>query len=178
MELLLTYYGDPVLRKKCLPVEKIDDEVKKLVNDMVDTMEAHNGIGIAAPQVGSSLRIFITYVPIEDEEGEVSPGTMRVFINPEIIEYSEEQTEMQEGCLSIPTVTGTVARPCKVQVKALDLEGNEFVGEFSGLEAHCVLHENDHINGVLFVDRVRGKERKMLAKKLRKVKEDYYLKRK
>ncbi len=178
MELPLSYYGDPVLRKKCQPVDEITDEIKKLVEDMVDTMEANNGIGLAAPQVGLEHRIFITYVPLQDEEGEYGTGQLRVFINPEIIEFSEEQTEMNEGCLSIPTVHGEVVRPFRVKVQALNLEGNEFVEEFTGLEAHCVLHENDHINGVLFVDRIRGKERKALDAQLRKVKNDYYSRRK
>lgn len=174
MELPLNYYGDPVLRKKCKPVEEITEEIKKLVDDMVDTMEANNGIGLAASQVGFLLRIFVTYVPIQDEEGEYGQGKLRVFINPEIIEFSDETTEMSEGCLSIPTVTGNVTRPYRVKIKALDVEGNEFTEEFQGLESHCVLHENDHINGVLFIDRIRGKERKNLDRQLRKVKEEYY----
>lgn len=174
MELPLSYYGDPVLRKKCKPVDEINDEIKKLIEDMVDTMEANNGIGLAAPQIGLDLRIFVTYVPKEEENGEFGPGILRVFINPEILEYSEEKTQLTEGCLSIPTVHGSVVRPFKVKVRALDKEGNEFTEEFEGLEAHCVLHENDHINGVLFVDRIRGKERKTLEPQLRKVKEQYY----
>lgn len=175
MELALTYYGNPVLRKKCLPVGKITDEIKKLVDDMVDTMEAHNGIGLAAPQVGISMRIFVTCVPVEDEDGEYEPGELRVFINPEILEVSEEISEISEGCLSIPTVRGFVERPYRVKVRATNLQGNLFTGEFVGLEAHCVLHENDHINGVLFIDRMRGKERKALDGALRKVKEKYFL---
>lgn len=180
MELPLTYYGDPILRKKCQPVEKITDEIKKLVADMVDTMEAANGIGLAAPQIGRSLRVFVTCVPIEDEsaEGEYLQGELRVFINPEILEVSEEMSEISEGCLSIPTINGYVERPYSIKVKAMDLEGNPFVMEAFGLDAHCILHENDHINGVLFIDRIRGKERKAIEDKLRKVKETYYLRHK
>lgn len=174
MELPLSYYGDPVLRKKCKRVEVINDEIKKLIEDMVDTMEANNGIGLAAPQIGQDLRIFVTLVPLQDETGDYAPGELRVFINPEILEYSEEKTEMTEGCLSIPTVYGTVIRPYRVKVKAQDINGNEFTEEFSGLEAHAVLHENDHVNGVLFIDRIRGKERKALEAQLRKVKDQYY----
>jgi peptide deformylase len=176
MELLLTYYGDPVLRKKCQPVGEITDEIKKLVEDMIDTMEANDGIGLAAPQVGKLLRIFITYVPLEDDEAEGGyiDGKLRVFINPEILEFSEEKIEMVEGCLSIPTIKGDVVRPYRVKIKFMDLEGNTQVEEFTDLEAHCVLHENDHINGVLFIDRIRGKERKLLDTQLRKVKEQYY----
>ncbi|MEC7839423.1 MAG: peptide deformylase [Chlamydiota bacterium] len=178
MKLPLSYYGDPVLRKKGEPVMEITDEIKKFVEDMIETMEAENGIGLAAPQVGRSLRIFITHVPTLHEDNEVDSGTLRVFINPEILEFSEEQTVISEGCLSIPSITGDVIRPYRVKVKALDLEGNEFIEEFTGLESHCVLHENDHINGVLFIDRVKGKERKKLDPLLRKVKESYFLQKK
>lgn len=176
MKLPLTYYGDPVLRKKCLPVDEITDEIRQLVNDMIETMEANNGIGLAASQVGQLVRIFVTQVPFQNESGDYDDGTLRVFINPEVIEFSDEKSELSEGCLSIPKVTGTVVRPNYVKIKAMDVEGNEFTEEFYGLESHCVLHENDHINGVLFVDRIRGKERKALDPLLRKVREEYYVK--
>jgi len=175
MKLPLSYYGDPVLRKKGEPVLEITSEIKKIVEDMIETMEANNGIGIAAPQVGHSLRIFITHVPTLQDDDEVDSGVLRIFINPEILEVSDEMTTISEGCLSIPDIHGKVARPFKVKVKALGIDGNEFIEEFEGLESHCVLHENDHINGVLFVDRVKGKERNQLDPLLRKVKDQYFL---
>lgn len=178
MELPLTYYGDPVLRKRGEVVQEITKEIDKLIEDMIDTMEANNGAGIAAPQVGRSLRIFVTCCSYYDENGELVPGTLRVFINPEILEVSDQYSQMTEGCLSIPTIHADVIRPANVKVKALDRDGKEFIGEYSGLEAHCVLHENDHINGVLFIDRIKSKEKKTLDTKLRKVKEQYYLRQK
>jgi len=172
MELNLSYFGDPVLRKKGISVTVIDDEIKSLVADMIDTMKKHDGIGLAAPQIGKSLRLFITCVPEKDEDGEYSEGEgiLRVFINPEILEYSEETTILNEGCLSIPNIHGDVERPYHVRVKAKDLNGSEFIIDAYDLEAHCILHENDHINGVLFIDRIRGKERQQLDPQLKRLK--------
>jgi peptide deformylase len=173
MKLSLAYYGDPILRKKGSPVVEINDEIRQLVADMIETMEANNGIGLAAPQVHRSLALFITSVPLEGPDDTSIPGTLRVFINPKIISYSKEQWECSEGCLSIPLLYGSVNRPLKVTVQATDLDGREFIQEFEGLEAHAVMHENDHINGVLFIDRIRGKERKELEPQLREVKKKY-----
>lgn len=174
MKLPLTYYGDPILRKKCSPVIEIDDDIKTLVADMIETMESSNGIGIAAPQVGRSLRIFITHVSYENDDGELIEKPLKIFINPEILDFSIDKSIMSEGCLSIPKLHGDVTRPSTVKIKATDLENREFIEEFQGLDAHCVLHENDHINGVLFIDRMDKKERKEIEKKLRQVKQDYY----
>jgi len=178
MPLNLRYYGDPVLRKKCSSVMEITPDIRQLVTDMIETMKENNGIGLAAPQVGISLRVFITQVPKEGEDGEWVDGDLRVYINPEIVEYSEEKSCYTEACLSIPGVNADVERPLCVKTKAQDIEGNTFTTETFGLEAHCVLHENDHINGVLFIDRVRGKVRKLLDSKLKKVKQEYYLQQK
>jgi len=174
MELKLSYYGDPVLRKKGVPVSNFDDALKTLVVDMIDTMKKHDGIGLAAPQVGKSLRVFITYVPEKNDEGEYEEGTeiLKIYINPEILEYSQETDILNEGCLSIPNIHGDVERPCYVKVKAFDLEGNPFITDAYELEAHCILHENDHINGVLFIDRVRGKERQKLEPLLKRLKQN------
>lgn len=176
MKLPLAYYGDPILRKKCEPIGEITDEIRQLVSDMVETMEANNGIGLAAPQVSRLLRLFIMCIPSEDEEGNTVPGVLRVFINPEIVEYSDEESACSEGCLSIPKLYGEVSRPHRVRVRAMDLEGNIFEDEFEALDSHCVLHENDHINGVLFIDRIHGKERKEMEGKLREIKKTFYKK--
>ncbi|MCB1111053.1 MAG: peptide deformylase [Chlamydiia bacterium] len=175
MKLPLAYYGHPILRKKASPVEEINEEIKQLVEDMIETMVASNGIGIAAPQVKRSLRIFITQCPIPGEDEEWVEGTLRVYINPEIISISDEGTVMEEGCLSIPKVHGDVARPYRTVVRALDIDGNPFEIEVTGLESHCVLHENDHINGVLFIDRMEKTARQELEPELRNVKKEYYL---
>src|ERR1700733_734328 len=157
MKLPLAYYGDPILRKKTVPVLELNEEIRQLVADMVETMRASNGVGLAAPQIHRSLSIFITCVPQEQPDGKWIPGKLRVFINPKILSVTKETEVHSEGCLSIPKIYGEVERPFKVTVRATDLNGYTFEEEFSGLEACCVLHENDHINGVLFVDRIYGK---------------------
>lgn len=135
--------GDDILRKNSRKVDEINDRIVTLVKDMIDTMYEANGVGLAAPQVGILKRIFV--IDVYDGEG------ARIFINPEIIETSGEQVD-SEGCLSIPGEEGEVKRPSKVSIKALDLEGKEFTLEAEGLLARAICHENDHLNGVLFVD--------------------------
>lgn len=173
MKLDLAYYGNPILRKKCQPVSEINDEIRQLVEDMVETLVEHNGIGLAAPQVNKDLRLFITAVPNELPDGNWEQGELIVFINPEIISYSEEQEIRQEGCLSIPKLYGDVIRPSEILIRATDINGNEFEREFSGLQARCCMHENDHINGVLYIDRIKGKERQLLETKLREIKKKF-----
>ena len=173
MKLPLAYYGNPILRKKGAPIESINDEIRQLVKDMIDTIIEHNGIGLAAPQVHRSLALFITSVPVEQPDGNWLPGELRVFINPKILSIAEEKSTRSEGCLSLPTIYAEVNRPVKIRIRATDLEGNDFEEEFSDLAARCIMHENDHINGVLFVDRVQGKERKELEPKLKEIKKKY-----
>lgn len=174
MKLPLAYFGNPILRKKCERVDEITPEIRQLVNDMEETMIVHDGIGLAAPQVHRSLAIFITCVPIQDDENpQGQPGKLRVFINPKILEYSDEQWIRGEGCLSIPGIYGPVIRPMHIKVEALDLDGKLFVEDFSGLQARAIMHENDHINGVLFIDRVRGKERQEMEQPLKDLKKKF-----
>lgn len=143
----LRFEGDPLLRKKSREVNSIDDRIKTLVKDMKETMLKEDGVGLAAPQVGILRRIFII---------DVGDGTI-VFINPEMMSQ-EGETIDTEGCLSIPDKTGRVKRPNKVKVKYLDLEGNEKIVEGTGLLARALCHEIDHLNGVLFIDRIMNKE--------------------
>ncbi len=174
MKLTMAYFGNPILRKKGEKITEINDNIQALVQDMIETLATQGtGIGLAAPQVQHSLALFITKVPIEQPDGKWSEGTLRVFINPKIISVSPEMGIREEGCLSIPGVYGEVVRPLVVRITATDLDGNIFEGEFTGLEGRCILHENDHINGVLFIDRIRGKERKALEKKLQEIKKKY-----
>jgi peptide deformylase len=174
MKLPLAYYGNPILRKKAALVEEINEEIHQLVQDMIETMEVENGIGIAAPQVQRSLAIFITQIPIEGaEEDSFLPGEIHVFINPRLLKISEETWESSEGCLSIPKLNGQVERPIKIAFEALNLEGKKFSGELVGLEARAFLHENDHINGVLYIDRIKGKARQEIEPKLREIKKLY-----
>lgn len=146
----LVIEGDPLLRKKSRPVDEITPRIIKLLDDLADTMYYENrGIGIAAPQVGVLRRVFI--VDVGDEHGKIE------FINPEIIEASGSQVG-GEGCLSVPGKTCEVERPMHVKIKALDREGNEFTLEADDLLARCICHENDHLDGILFIDKsVDGK---------------------
>jgi len=141
----LVIEGDPLLRKKSRTVDEITPRIIKLLDDMADTMYFENrGIGIAAPQVGVLRRVFI--VDVGDEHGKIE------FINPEILETSGSQTD-NEGCLSVPGKTCPVTRAEYVKVKALDRDGNEFTIEGEGLLARCILHEYDHLEGILFIDK-------------------------
>jgi peptide deformylase len=174
MILPLVYYGDPILRKKAQPITEITDEIRQLVSDMIDTMRAKDGIGLAAPQIGKSIALCVTEVPIEVPQGNGKsnwlPGKVRVFINPKIVGHSEEQWLRGEGCLSIPGIFGEVSRPILVVVEAMDLEGKIFQEELTWLEGRAIMHENDHLNGVLFFDRIHGRERKEIDVELQKFK--------
>ncbi|MCI6711404.1 MAG: peptide deformylase [Anaerovoracaceae bacterium] len=134
--------GDEVLRKKCRPVGEVTERIQTLVDDMIETMHDANGVGLAAPQVGVMRRIFV----VDIGEGPI------VLINPEIIEMSGEQTG-EEGCLSLPGKAGTVTRANYVKIKGLDREGNEQVYEGTELLARAFQHENDHLDGILYIDK-------------------------
>ena len=135
--------GDPVLRKKSKPVEVVDDKIREIVRDMIDTMYEADGVGLAAPQVGILKRIIV--IDIYDDTG------VKVLINPEFIEKSGMQ-EDSEGCLSVPGVTGLVKRPEYVKIKGLNEKGEEVVYEGTELLARAFCHEVDHLEGVLFTD--------------------------
>lgn len=174
MKLSLAYYGDPVLRKKGTHIEEITPEIKKLVEDMIETMLELDGIGLAAPQVFKSLLLFVTRAPIPSEDGkEWIEGPIRVFINPKLSDPSSEGWEASEGCLSIPSLYAPVMRPWKITVEAMDLEGNHFKEELQGWPARVVMHENDHINGILYPDRILGKSRQLLEPKLKDIKKKF-----
>ena len=136
-------YGDDVLRKKCREIDQIDDRLLTLIEDMKETMYDADGVGLAAPQVGVLKRLFV----IDIGEGPL------VFINPEIIETSGSQTD-EEGCLSLPGETEEVMRPNYVRARALNEKGEEFEIEAEELLARAILHEYDHLNGTLFIDRI------------------------
>ncbi len=155
-------YGDPVLDTPTRPIEKITDEIRDLVKDMVETMYAAPGVGLAANQVGLSLRLAIIDISVgEDPEGLI------VMINPEIMTTSGSQSE-EEGCLSIPGYTEFVTRPAKARIRALDLEGREFTREGEGLLARAFCHETDHLDGKLYIHRLGGIKRSLITKRIRK----------
>jgi peptide deformylase len=157
------YLGDPVLREMCREVETIDDDIRALVDDLLETMYAEDGIGLAAPQIGVPLRVFVYDV----REDEISPG---VLVNPRIVEATGKQKEI-EGCLSIPGLDEVVERSGQVVVEGLDRDGEPVRIEATGLLSRCLQHENDHLDGVLFIDRVSPLKRRMLLKKWSKTDE-------
>ncbi len=143
--------GEECLRKVCKPVKDVNLRTKILIGDMFDTMYEANGVGLAAPQVGILKRIFV--IDCGDEEGYSVPY---VFINPEIIDRDGSQADY-EGCLSVPGKSGMVTRPNWIKVRAFNENMEEFEMEAEGLLARCILHENDHLDGVVYVDKVEGK---------------------
>ena len=156
-------YGDPVLREVTQPVDEIDREVKDLVSDMVDTLKRASGLGLAASQVGAARRLFIVDLTAIDIN-----ESLRVFINPEIIE-TEGEIEMEEGCLSFPDMYLKITRPERVKVRATDLDGNRFEMSADGVTARAILHEYDHTQGKLFVDYLSPLARTLIKGRLRKL---------
>ena len=137
--------GDEILRKKSRKVEVIDDKIKTLVDDMLETMYKYNGVGLAAPQVGILKRVVV--IDLYDNNGPL------VLINPEIVKEKGEQ-EVDEGCLSFPNQFAKIIRPAEVTVKALDKDGKEYKIKAKDLLAQAISHEVDHLNGILFVDKI------------------------
>ncbi|MTI43906.1 peptide deformylase [Roseibium hamelinense] len=154
---------DPVLREVCAPIESVDDAVRKLADDMLDTMYDAPGIGLAASQIGILQRIFVLDVAAEGEDK--SP---MVFINPEIVWSSEDLSIYQEGCLSIPEFYEEVERPASVRVKYQNRDGESQELEADGLLATCIQHELDHLNGKLFIDYLSKLKRDRVVKKFSK----------
>ena len=154
---------NPVLRQKSKPVEKVDDALRKLMDDMVETMYAEIGIGLAAIQVGVPKRVIV--MDLSEEEEEPKP---LYFVNPEITWTSDEAGVYNEGCLSVPEYYADVERPLKCRVKFLDYDGKPREIEADGLLATCIQHEMDHLEGVLFIDRISSLKRDMIIKKLTK----------
>ena len=161
---------NPVLRTISTPVEAIDDELQQLIDDMFETMYAAPGIGLAAIQVGVPKRLLVMDLqePESDEEDAPPVKNPRVFINPQILEGSEQLSIYNEGCLSVPDQFAEVERPATVRVSWLDREGRIHEQTLDGLLATCLQHEMDHLNGVLFIDHLSRLKRDMLLKKLEK----------
>lgn len=159
-------YPDPRLREVAEPVTEVDDSIRELVEDMAETMYAAPGVGLAANQIGVLKRVFV--IDIADE-GE--PSDLRVFINPEILESSGTQS-YQEGCLSFPGGSEEIKRAERVRVTALDASGTPFELEAEGLLAVAIQHENDHLNGVLMIDKLGPLKRRRLGQKIKKAREE------
>jgi len=149
--------GDPVLRERCREVDEVNQEIRQLIDDLIDTMYEADGIGLAAPQIGVSQRVFV--YDIREEEN--APG---VLVNPRIIETSGKVRE-SEGCLSIPDLSEIVERHVNIVVEGLNREGQPVRLEADGLLSRCLQHESDHLDGILFFDRISPLKRKMLLNK-------------
>jgi peptide deformylase len=158
---------DPRLKKKAQPVAAVDDEVRQLMDDMLETMYAAPGIGLAAPQIDVLKRVVV--LDIDREEAKTGPLLMA---NPEIVEASDEDATYEEGCLSLPEHYSDVVRPARVTVRYLDRDGVQKDLACEGLLATCVQHEIDHLDGILFVDHISSLKRNMILRKLLKVRKE------
>ena len=154
---------DPILRQVSKPIETIDSEVKKLADDMLETMYDAPGIGLAAIQIGVARRMLVLDVSKDGED-----KTPLVFINPEVVASSDARSVYEEGCLSIPDYYAEVERPAGITVRHLDRDGKEQLTEADGLLATCLQHEIDHLNGVLFIDHISKLKREMVIRKFTK----------
>lgn len=162
MILKVVKYGDPVLQREGKLITEFDGKLAELVENMFETMYAENGCGLAAPQIGESLKLFI----MDCHRGQ-DPARRLAFINPQIVETKGTQVG-EEGCLSFPDISFEVERPRYVTVSAQDIHGNQFTEQVEELEARCVLHETDHLYGKLFLDYASALKRDLIQRKIRK----------
>jgi peptide deformylase len=156
----------PVLKQVSTPVESVDDELRALMDDMLETMYDAPGIGLAAVQIGVPKRVIVMDLAKSDEE-EPRP---QFFVNPEIVWASDETAPYEEGCLSVPEIYDEVERPARVKIRYLNYQGEQVEEEAEGLYAVCIQHEMDHLNGVLFIDHLSRLKREQAVKKVKKLK--------
>ena len=154
---------DPILKQVSKPVETVDDELRALMDDMLETMYAAPGIGLAAIQVGVPKRVIVMDIARQDD-----PPAPRYFVNPEILWASEETVPYEEGCLSVPEIYDEVERPARVKLRYLDYHGKQVEEDAEGLFAVCIQHEMDHLDGVLFIDHLSRLKREQAVKKVKK----------
>ena len=163
----IQFVPDSVLRKSALPVENITDKTLQLLDDMAETMYDAPGIGLAGPQIGELKRLIVMDCSRDDEKSELWQ-----MINPEVIELSEDNSTLEEGCLSIPGHTAEVSRPDWIKLRFTDIKGKEQQIKAEGLLAACIQHEIDHLNGILFIDYLSKLKKNMIIKKLSKQKKE------
>lgn len=159
-------YGNPVLRKVATDIDKEYPEIQKLIDDMFETMYASDGVGLAAPQIGLSIRLFVIDANAFEEDYPEGKGFKKVFINAHVIETSGEDWIFNEGCLSFPGIHEDVSRPSTVKIQYLDENFEEHIDTFSGICARVVQHEYDHLDGKCFIDRLNVLKRRLLSGKL------------
>lgn len=178
MILEITQYGNPVLRKKCRPVTEVTEEIKTLAEDMVETMKDAEGVGLAAPQVGEELQLAIvdvshdpeciSYLRIDGEEAKLEDHMPLIFINPDL-EFGKNKESSTEGCLSIDGINAEVRRPAEVKATLELLDGKKIVLESDGLLSRAIQHETDHLNGILFTDRLSTASKVSVRRKLKRL---------
>jgi len=173
MTIELCYYGHPTLRKKAKPVEKVTQAIKDVSQEMIEKLEPWKASGIAATQISIDQRFFVLAFIDRDEKDEWVAYEPRVYVNPKISNPSEKTWVYEEGCISIPDIMVLVERPWSIDIEASDLDGKLIKEHLQGYPARQFMHENDHLNGVLTIDRTDKKSRSMVANKLRKIKKKY-----
>jgi peptide deformylase len=166
-KLPITLFPDPILRQKAVPIERIDDELKRLVEDMLETMYKAPGVGLAAPQVAVSRRVFV--MDPSPKDAEPAP---RFFLNPEIVDRGEAMRVYEEGCLSLPDMFAEVERPARIMVRHLGIDSEIKEEWLEGHAATVAQHEIDHLDGILFIDHISRLKRDMLIRKFRKARRD------
>ena len=175
MKIQLRYYGDPILRDKTHPVTTITEEYRALVENMVETMREEKGVGLAAPQIGRLEALCVVEIPPDfdvDEDGKCTNPCCQmpmIFFNPVITKYSTDQWSMEEGCLSFPGISGPIQRPRNISVNYMDSNGNQVACELNGYTARVVQHEVDHLNGVLFIDRMSPVRKAAVSGRLKRL---------
>ncbi|NNF33414.1 MAG: peptide deformylase [Saprospiraceae bacterium] len=174
-------YGQPVLKKKALPIDKDYEGLSELIQDMWDTMYHADGVGLAAPQIGRSIRLFLVDTQQVMEDDDKEKGIKKAFINAEIVEEDGNLWTYEEGCLSIPHIRGDVERLDTLTLKYMDEDFNEHIETFTGITGRVVQHEYDHLEGKLFTEKLKPLKRKLIKRKLEairkgNVKADYRLK--
>jgi peptide deformylase len=165
----IVVYGDPVLKRMADEIEEGKVDLKKLIDDMFETMYNASGIGLAAPQIGKSIRMFVVDGSPLDEKHENMLDFKKVFINPEIIEETGVPWKFEEGCLSIPNIREEISRPAKLIINYLDENWEEHEEEFDGMKARIIQHEYDHIEGTLFTDYLTPFKKRLLKGKLQNI---------
>ena len=161
--------GQPVLKKIAKPIENDHEGLEELIGNMWETMYNASGVGLAAPQIGKSIRLFLVDTIQIQEEGEEDLGIKKAFINAEIIEENGEAKAIEEGCLSIPNIRGDVERLSSIKIKYLDIDFKEHEDEYTGFNARVIQHEYDHIEGKLFTDKLKPLKKKMIKRKLENI---------
>lgn len=160
----VTVFGDPILRKKAEPITKEYDDLKTVIQNMFETMYHSDGVGLAAPQVGLSIRLFVIDSNTDDKDEPA--GIKKAFINPEILKKWGDEWSMNEGCLSLPEIREDVFRPETIRIRYMDEDFNEHEEEYSGFTSRVIQHEYDHLEGIMFIDYLKPLKKRILKNKL------------